>query len=304
MAFASFREFTRQVKVLTKKNLVLLVTRHWLSTLLQAIIVPILILALTLNIRNFNPTPKRYGTGKPRPIRSLVDAIPKGQQLILVQPDFVGDDVGPVLDSIAEPLKNDPGKVLRFDDEVQARSRCTPNFRGVSNCYGIVTFLDSPETTAGTRNQTWNYTISFDPVRNTWASSNVQSNDNDVQIYHLPLQLAVDNAITGSQERPMEWMFSTSDQKQVEASEDAAFHRLVIITYVIVFFLSTLPGVYHAVGFITGERSEGVSELIDAMGGGPAGRVLSNMLAMSVVQFPAWAVNGCCKFWYCDSDRS
>ncbi|KAK4160939.1 putative ABC transporter [Cladorrhinum sp. PSN259] len=292
MAFTPPREFARQVKALTKKNLLLLITRHWLSTLIQAVIAPILLLALTLNIRNFNPTPQRYGVGKPRPIRSLVDAIPSSQQLILVRPNFLGPDVDPVLDRIAEPLKDQQGKVLRFDNEVDAQSHCIPNFRGVSNCYGIVTFQDSPLTTVGAQNQTWNYTLSFDPLRSEWESSNVNSGSNNVQLYSLPLQLAVDNAIVDSNEVPFEWMFSTLDQKTVEAEEDALFSRMVITTWIIVFFLSTLPGVYHAVGFITAERGSGTSALVDAMGGGPGSRVMSSILALSIVQFPTWLIHG------------
>ncbi|KAK3986660.1 putative ABC transporter [Cladorrhinum sp. PSN332] len=297
MAFTPPGDFVRQVKALTKKNLLLLATRHTLSTLLQTTIAPILLLALTLNIRNFNPTPQRYGTGEVRPIRSLVDVIPSAQQLILVRPDFLGPDVDPVLDRIAEPLRGQPGKVLRFENEVEARSHCIPNFRGVSNCYGIVTFRDSPLTAVGAQNQTWNYTLSFDPVRNNWELSDVNSGNNDVQMYHLPLQLAVDNAITNSNEVPSEWMFSTRDQEEVEALEDAAYSRLVITTWIIVFFLSTLPGVYHAVGFVTAERASGTSELVDAMGGGPGSRVMSAILALSTIQLPTWIIHGC-LYWH------
>lgn len=54
-------DFFRQVKALTKKNLLLLVTRHWLGTLLQALVAPVLIYGLLLNIRNYSPTSNRYG---------------------------------------------------------------------------------------------------------------------------------------------------------------------------------------------------------------------------------------------------
>ncbi|KAK4231754.1 transcriptional repressor NF-X1 [Podospora fimiseda] len=296
MAFISPGEFVRQVKALTKKNLLLLVTRHWLATILQVTIVPIALLALTLNIRNFNPTPQRYGNGEARPIRTLANAIPSGQQLILVRPDFLGPDVDPVLDRISEPLTSQPGKVLRFENEVEARSHCIPNFRGVSNCYGIVTFRDSPLTTVGTRNQTWNYTLSFDPLRYEGNGADVNSGSNDHQLYHLPLQMAVDNAITNSNEVAYEWMYSTNNQEEVEAFEDALYARQVITTWIIVYFLSTLPAVYHAVGFITAERASGTSQLVDAMGGGPGSRVVSAMLALSAIQLPTWIVHGC-LYW-------
>ncbi|KAK4175457.1 putative ABC transporter [Triangularia setosa] len=284
------------VRALTKKNLTLLVTRHWISTLLQSIVAPIVVLSLVLNIRNFAKSRERLGVGPARPIRALAEAIPNSQQLILVKPDSVGSDVDTVIDRLASSLPND--KVVRFDSAGEARGHCTPNFRGVSNCYATIVFNDSPLTVGVTNNQTWNYTIILDPVRSSgliWDSS-VYRDDNAAQIYHLPVQLAVDNAITDDSERPREWMYSLASQQEANDRLDAGYSRLVIGTYAIVFFLGTLAPVYHAVSFVSGDRASGTAELIDAMGGGPAGRVTGAILALGIVQFPTWLVSGC-LYW-------
>ncbi|KAK0747945.1 hypothetical protein B0T21DRAFT_323272 [Apiosordaria backusii] len=296
MAAASVRDFSRQVKALTKKNLTLLVTRHWISTLLQAIVAPIVVLSLVLNIRNFAKSRERFGVGPARPIRTLAEAIPSTQQLVLVKPDSVGSDVETVIDRLVSSLPND--KAVRFDSAGEARGYCTPNFRGVSNCYATIVFSDSPRTIGASSNQTWSYTIILDPVRYyglEWDSS-VYRDDNAVQLYHLPVQLAVDNAITDNTERPREWMYSLMAQQAANDRLDAWYSRLVIGTYAIVFFLGTLVPVYHTVSFVSGDRASGTAELIDAMGGGPASRVTGTILALGVVQFPTWLVSGC-LYW-------
>ncbi|GAB1310103.1 ABC transporter domain-containing protein [Madurella fahalii] len=288
-------EFARQVKALTKKNLILLVTRHWLSTLLQSIVAPILVLALTLNIRNFGASRNIYGIGTPTPIRAIQDAIPGSQQLVFVKDPVLGPDIDTVISTVSRQLA--PEKVVQFETRDEASSYCVPNFRGTSGCYAIVTFLDSPLTPPFFgMNQTWNYTLRFDPARNSYRA-NVHYSTNPHQIYHLPAKLAIDNAITNSTEAPEEYMFSSMRQEDLDRILDANYGDTVITTYVIVFFLSVLPGVYHVVGVVSAERASGVAGLIDAMGGGPAVRVVGWIVALGIVQFPVWIVAGC-LYWY------
>ena len=88
--------FWTQFHALNKKNLRLLILRHWISTLIQAAILPVLILALTLNINNFGPSTQIYGVGTPRPIQSMRDNI-GSQSLVFVRPPHLGSDVDTVI---------------------------------------------------------------------------------------------------------------------------------------------------------------------------------------------------------------
>ncbi|KAK0618479.1 hypothetical protein B0T17DRAFT_619068 [Bombardia bombarda] len=282
-------DLAKQVKALVRKNLLLLLTRHWLSTLLQAAVAPIAILALTLNIKNFNPTVKRFGVGDPLPIRSLPDSIPSSQHLVIVKTPSLASDVDDAIDTLTKPLPSE--RVVQFDTQEEAQSHCFYNFRGISSCYAIITFNDSPLTDLS-QNQTWNYTLRFDPIRQN-SVFNIHKSDNDYQVYWAPTQLAVDNAITKSTEVPLTYMFTTLVQKDVDVVAKVAYGELVIDTFVIVFFLSTLPGIYHAVDTITSEREAGTSQLIDAMGGSPSARVLSHILSFSMIYFPTWLIFGC-----------
>lgn len=313
-------QFLSQVKVLTKKNLVLLTTRHWISTLIQAIIVPILILALTLNIKNFTPKFQGYGIGSPGPVRSIQDSIHESQHLVLVRPPYVGPDVDGVIASIKKPLS--PHQVRVVGSRAEANANCPTTWRGVSQCYAIVSFADSPLTKAGQSmpdapvspyssgtydsqgnykepeelktNATWGYALRFDPARTSYGG-NVMKKDNSMDLYYLPTQLAVENAISNSTMAPQSYQFTLETQEQMDSYARIQYGQLVIRTYVIVFFLSILPCVYHVVGVITRERESGLSQLIDAMGGSPSARVLSHVISFSILYFPSWLVMGCCK---------
>ena len=104
---AMLATFWLQFKALTKKNLRLLLLRHWIATLLQAAILPVLILTLTLNINNFSPSTDAFGVGTPRPIRSIRDSIGP-QILVFVRPSRLGPDVDTVIKVRQGPFLREP----------------------------------------------------------------------------------------------------------------------------------------------------------------------------------------------------
>jgi len=301
MAPTPLGEFARQVKALTKKNLLLLVTRHWISTFIQVVLVPVAFYALILNINNYGKRVPGYGIGEPRPVRSIQDSIPRTQQLYFVKPPGAGADIDAVIKTVSSPLASD--KVVILDDKKQARARCEPNTRGVSGCYAIVAFEDSPLTPGA--NRTWNYTLTVDYARDNGAF-NVNEGNSNAEIFYLPVQLAIDNAITNSTVMPEQYMYTRFTQEEIDARDRAQFNNALVTTYCIVFFIGTIPAIYHAVGFVTRERAEGVSHLIDAMGGRPAARVIASILALSAVQFIGWVVAGAlyCKLIFFDSNAA
>ncbi|KAK3320346.1 hypothetical protein B0T19DRAFT_468634 [Cercophora scortea] len=284
--------FARQVQALVKKNLTLLVTRHWLSTLVQAAIVPILILALTLNINNFTPKNTGNGIGSPQPVRAIHDAISGNQQLVFVKPPHLGADVDRVIRTISSTLP--AAQVLEFDSWKQGDKYCKASFRGVSTCYAMITFNDSPLSSS--QNHTWNYTMRFDPARADSAFS-VFSGGTSYHRYWWPTQLALDNAITNSTDVPDAYLYTTTTQEEIDRRNRENYGRSVVSQLCIVFFLSILPGIYHVVNVVTTERESGLAQLIDAMGGSPTARVVSHMAAFSIIYFPTWLIFGV-LYWY------
>ncbi|KAH7210057.1 hypothetical protein DER44DRAFT_864846 [Fusarium oxysporum] len=169
----------RQTQALTKKILLIMVIRHWLSTLIRCLVIPILVLSLVLGVQNFTPSSK-YGIGKPASAPILSEATPDGAKLFIIQPSGAGSDVSAVIEDVVKPL---------------GKAKCPTDINGRTDCYAAVIFNDSPLSDGG--NKQWNYTMrcgssnlgsGFDVFQSAKAATNP----------HIPLQLAIDQAITNS----------------------------------------------------------------------------------------------------------
>ncbi|TXC09471.1 hypothetical protein FocTR4_00004458 [Fusarium oxysporum f. sp. cubense] len=208
----------RQTQALTKKILLIMVIRHWLSTLIRCLVIPILVLSLVLGVQNFTPSSK-YGIGKPASAPILSEATPDGAKLFIIQP---------------------------------------------SDCYAAVIFNDSPLGDGG--NKQWNYTMrcgssnlgsGFDVFQSAKAATNP----------HIPLQLAIDQAITNSSTVPDMYMFTRTTQEQAKSVHRRKFIDMLLGGLNLVCFASMLSLGYHVIGTIAAERKSGMTQLIDVMGG-------------------------------------
>lgn len=292
MALNQVKVFARQVNALTKKTLFLLVVRHWFSTLIQAIVIPIAILLIVLNSRYWGGSGSHDGIGTPAPIQSLRQSISAKDKFIIVRSPKLGTDVDTVVDKITSPLSDISEQVIYVDSPAGVANHCSANTRGVSGCYAALVFEDSPLTEGG--NQTWIYTIRTDPIRGGYSADS-RIRNTDVDTFFYPLQLAVDNAITNLTEIPDTYMFTRSTQKEEDEWSQQRYMEDVITIMVITFYVSVLIPIGHIVTTITNERAKGLSTLIDAMGGGAVARVSSNILSFGILYLPCWIVSGVCK---------
>jgi ATP-binding cassette subfamily A (ABC1) protein 3 len=80
--------------------------------------------------------------------------------------------------------------VSRFSDPTDVLTTCRSSLRGVTQCFAAVEFVSSPSEGSG---GVWNYTLRADGALGQVID--VQSPNNDGEIYLLPLQHAVDYAI-------------------------------------------------------------------------------------------------------------
>jgi len=286
------RLLLRQTWVLTKKNLLIAVIRNWFSTLLRALILPIAFLVLLLNIKNIVVGNDGYGVGSPSPVQSLAEAIPNSQKLVFVQPPGLGPDVTRVIDLLASTLGRK--QAVYLSDPNDLLTTCRQTLHGNSDCFGAVVFNDSPLTTGGTSKGIWSYTLHADNDKNGF-NFNVNQHNNDQDHVFLPLQVALENAITNSTIIPDTYMFTTITQAQEDINIREQYQHLVISTYSIAFFLSMISPIYHSVSMITSERESGMTQLIDAMGGSAPARILGYILAFDLVYLPCWIIFGICK---------
>ncbi len=292
MASSSFGTFFRQTAALTEKNLVIAVLRRPISTCFRALILPIAFLVLILEIQHLLSDNSRYGVGSPSPVQALGSGLLGNKPLVIVVPPGLGPDVNATVQQIVRPLADVSQQLIYLDNVTNLLTTCRVNIHGTSNCFAAIVFNDSPQTVGGS--ETWSYTLRGDP-RNNGFSFNVYQQSNTEDTTWLPLQVAIDNAITSSTVIPNTYMFTHSTQEEQDKLERQYYQELVITTYSIALFIATLSAIYHVVSMVTTERESGMAALIDTMGGSASTRVLSYVIAFDLIYLPCWFVSGFCE---------
>ncbi|RCI15997.1 hypothetical protein L249_1742 [Ophiocordyceps polyrhachis-furcata BCC 54312] len=297
----NLRQLGRQTWVLCRKNLLLIAVRRPISFILLTYGVPLGLLALLLSIPSFFSTSNTYGISTPAPIRPLASTVDK--KLVIVRPSYLGPDVDRVVDGFTKPL--DKGLLRFIEDERELTTLCLANSRGVSDCHAAVIFRDSPATTGLSRlplsdkidAHTWQYLIRADPAKGDYTF-NVQQHKTDQENLYLPLQLAINNAITNSSVTPQVFMFTTRTEE--DAQMRMLFVKMDLIGNMYTFALAAchLFTVYRLTTLVTAERESGMSQLVDAMGGGTAtaARILSWLLVFDLGSLPCFVGTGL-LFW-------
>ncbi|KAM4057232.1 ABC transporter [Hirsutella rhossiliensis] len=281
--------FAKQLGALIHKNLLISVARRPIGFLLSIYVAPLAILGLLLAIPSLIPAFNTFGISDPAPIRPLADTISK--KLVVVRPPELGSDVDPVIETFTRPVRKE---LLVFQaNESELLSLCLPNTRGVSDCHAIVIFKDSPLTTRVTNSSanghTWNYTIRADPARDN-RMFDLTKHRSDQEDFYMPLQLAINNAITNSTTTPETVMFTPEPQESYEQKISVSHAAIVGRIFVFALIAAHFTIIYRLTTFITSERDAGLSQLIDSMGGGStiSTRVLSWIITFDLVALPCY----------------
>lgn len=296
--------FWLQVTFLSRKNLTILLSRHFVSTLYAALMLPVL-MGIYLGIgQNLQTSGNKYGIAEPRPVRSLQDGLTAADSqrstVVFVNSGLAGGDIDRVIDSLEEQVTRAGKTAHRVSDAVEMRRICTVSFQGTTPCYGAVVFHASPEEGEGSL---WNYTLRGDSALG--QKFNVDDDDNDSQVYVLPLQRAIDAEIARVENTSVdpavlssmqEWLFTDQTEKERKAEANRNYQH-TFINFMGVSILLAFFGIsYHLPGFIATERENGLSQLIDAMmftksaWEPQAIRMVSYFSSFSAVYFPGWAV--------------
>ena len=291
-----------QTWTLIRKNLLIALNRHQVSTTIRAFVLPIALMVFLSYARNLFIPPSIYGIGQPHPIRTLqqgMDAGSGGRDTVaFVNNGLVGGEIDRVIDIVAASTS---GKtVLRLETEIDLLDACRSSLRGATKCYGAVVFHSSPSEGDGAL---WNYTLRADGVFGTKIE--VQKDTNDVQIYTLPLQRAVDYAIAGLNTtlpaRPdvvNEYPFTSLNQEERRTRIRVKYQGAIINILGVAFLVAMCGITYHLTGFIASERELGMSQLIEAMMPNlrrwqpQAARILAYHIAFDLIYIPGWAIMG------------
>ncbi|KAI0429631.1 hypothetical protein F5Y09DRAFT_256524 [Xylaria sp. FL1042] len=299
--------FLRQVWTLTAKNLKIIVVRHSLATVIRAFILPILLAAFLSFARYLFVSPSEYGIGDLHAVRSLSDALHRASsdgrnRVVFVDSGFTGGDIDQVIDTLMDQVTSAGKEAVRLSRVSDLTTECRSTLRGSSTCYGAVVFNSSPNEGNGGM---WNYTLRADGALGSKIFAD--RDDNDSEVYTLPLQRAVDVAIAnlgasnngGSRALPDttdEYPFTTLTAEE-RNQEIRRLYQSSLTNFLAVAFVIIVIGVcYHMTGHMATEREIGMSQLLDAMmptkylWQAQVARLLSHHLAFTVVYLPGWVI--------------
>lgn len=283
----------RQLRALAYKNVLVTVFRRPAGFLFSTYVFPIAILWFLIALPSILSSSVRNGVSSPASVKSLAETVQ--ERLIIVHPDDLGPDVSRVIDAFTESIPND--KVVFTNTESDLESLCATSLTGRSECHGAVVFVDSPLTTnkegGGSSGKAWRYTIRADPALDD-SSFDATSHHGAQEDVYLPLQVAIDRAITNSTLQPE--VFRFTEETQAEATKADLQNRVASVSQVYAFalFAAYYLTIYRLTRFVTGERESGMSQLLDAMGGpmSPVSRVLSWLLVVDVLSIPCFIILG------------
>lgn len=216
--------FFRQTWTLVKKNITLILFRRPLTTPLRCFFAPVIFILFLAYARNLFIPPSKFGIGDPSPVRSLGNALRAAtggrDRVAFVNNEHTGGDIEKVINLVAGGVRAEGRIVEILSTEEQLLSTCRNTLRGNSRCYGAAVFYASPSEGPGNM---WNYSLRADG--GLGFKILVKSEANDVQVYPLPLQHAIDFAIASSNQtinqsalpsQVNEFPFTDKNQKERE----------------------------------------------------------------------------------------
>lgn len=181
---------------------------------------------------------------------------------------FRGGDIETVINDLSSQVRQ-AGKiaqVLQSEDELL--TVCKSSIRGVSPCFGAAVFHSSPQEGP---DGLWNYTLRADG--GLASKIVVTDNNNDVEIYALPFQHAIDFAIASQNTTidqsalpsvVQQYPFTSRSQSERSAQIRIRYMGGIIDVLGIAFFIAMVVVIYQFVGLVASERESGMTQLIDA----------------------------------------
>jgi hypothetical protein len=263
----------RQLWTLAFKDLLLVSNskrRVW--TIIRSFTFPLIfIIYIAFIIRVYWPS-EIYGIGSPATVRPLAEAISKApgkrRTLALCNYGPQGGDIDRVIEDVAAAAKGDSGQIVQVvRDPNDLLTLCRSSLSGVTKCYGAAEFHSSPS-----EGGLWNYTIRVDG--SLGYKINVKKDNNDAEIFPIPLQHAVDSAIanlnTTGATRPLpetikEYPYTSKTQKQWDDSLVTSIQNANAKYIAVVWYIGFIGLCYHLVGLMAREREHGMADLLESM---------------------------------------
>lgn len=249
--------------------------------------------------------PSVYGIGDPTPVRGLsqaLDLVSGGRdKLVFVNSGFSGGAIESVIDRVINETGAFAGKVEILSQEDDLLTTCRNSIRGTSTCIAGAVFFSSPSEGADGR---WNYSIRADGGLATKIVTD--SSKNDVEIYLLPLQHAIDRAISqvesgngGDTSIPAtvdEYPYTSMTKEERQRDIRTRYMGGIIDILAVAFFIGIVGVTYQLTGIIASERENGMAQLLDCMMPNSKrwqpqmARIIANHAAFDILYGPGWII--------------
>ncbi|KAF2624405.1 P-loop containing nucleoside triphosphate hydrolase protein [Macroventuria anomochaeta] len=283
----------RQTWILTKKTLLIVAWRQWFFTSMFFI----------TYAKNFFIPPSEFGIGNATPIRSFPNALAAAtggrDKVVFVNNGYTGGDIENVIGQVSNQVRDAGLQAITVEREVELLTTCAGSLRGASTCFGAATFHSSPNEGGG---PAWNYTLRADGVLGSQIY--VDQEDNDVQIYILPFQRAIDetiaslNTTAGAIPAIDEFPYTERTQEERDERIRVLYMGALINIMGAALYIGVCGVTYQLTGQMAEERERGISQLVEAMS--PAkkawhtqfARLLANHIAFDIIYFPGWVIMG------------
>lgn len=264
----------RQIVALVRKDLMLMFNpKSALSTIVRAFWIPIILsLYMSVLLKVYWPK-ENYGVGTPHQLLSLSDAmqVAKGGRdtLVFVNSFSAGGDIDRVINLVAQPIRAVGKSVIVLNKTTDLLPTCPSSLQGTTKCFGAVVFNSSPKEGSG---GIWNYTLRADA--SFGVNIDVAKTTNDPEVYHLPLQRAVDAAIATANSTgdaiaiPTiidEYPFTSITQAEWKRKITTEIQNATTNYLSVVWYIGFIGVMYHLVGLMAKERETGMSDLIESM---------------------------------------
>jgi ATP-binding cassette subfamily A (ABC1) protein 3 len=252
--------------------------------------------------KNFFIPPSEFGIGSSHPIRSFPNALDVAtggrDKVVFVNNGYTGGAIENVIGQLSNQVRNAGLQAITVRQEVDLLTTCKSSLRGASTCFGAATFHGSPNEGSGGG---WNYTMRADGALG--GQIYVGQDDNDIQVFILPFQRAIDQTIasvSGNQGVPQvdEYPYTDRTQKERDERIRTLYMGALINIMGVALYIGVCGVTYQLTGQMAEERERGISQLVEAMS--PAkkawhtqfARLLANHIAFDIIYFPGWVIMG------------
>lgn len=177
-------------------------------------------------------------------------------------------------------------QIVRLNSSDDAFELCPENLQGSSRCYGVIQW-----NSIDLDKKIYNYTVRNN---NGLSKISVDNAKSSTDVFVLPLQWAMDRAITNLTETPLSMPYTSETNEYERMRVNTVFTNVIANWLAPVFFLGMIGVIYHLSGVVAQERELGLSNLLSSMGVNRISLFLAYHISFTLVYLIGWITIAIC----------